>query len=213
MVTNAAGLLAAIVAGQPAEGDRPSGFYVTVAGGAAIQNDADLHTLTGSPLDATLDYDLGGSLDVGVGYTWAMPTVSLSVQLDYSFETAAIASVSSAGPSSSADGSNTSHTVTLSGLAEVYISDRFALYAGGGVGGTLTQADLELNLGGPVITFPAEESFDLSWRVTAGVQYALNERLVIYGGVTYFDAGLVEFDAFSADNSSLRVSVGLRLYF
>jgi opacity protein-like surface antigen len=96
----------------------------------------------------------------------------------------------------------------------VDVSGGFGVYAGGGIGATLTRAELLLDVGGgTMLAFPADEDVTLSWQVTGGVQYAFNERLLVYGGVTYFTAGDSEFASFVSENSSLAVVLGLRVYF
>ena len=216
MVTSTVGLVSAAVvavASQAGDPDRHQGFYVTVSGIGVLQSDSDVHALAGPPLDATLDYDIGLGAQIGVGYTFVWPRMSLSLQADYAFRSAELSAVNNAGSTSPASGTNTSHSLMISAIAEIYLTDNFGLYAGGGLGATLTHADLLLDLGGPPTVFPSEETIGFSWQFMGGVQFAVSDRVVIYGGVTYFDAGKVEFNAFNVDNSSLGFVAGLRLYF
>lgn len=206
-------LCAALVAAQPAAGEKPEGVYLTLSGMALLQQDSDLQTLAGTPLDATLEFDPGFGVQGGVGHTWSWSGVSLSLELDYAYRTAETSEVS--GPSTlGASGTNESHTAMLGAIVAVDVSGGFGVYAGGGVGATLTRTELLLDVGGgTTLAFPADEDVTLAWQVAGGVQYAFNERFLVYGGVTYFSAGDSEFAAFVSENSSLAVVLGLRVYF
>ena len=211
---NPLGLLgAAVLAAQPPAGEKPEGFYLSLTGTAILQRDSDLLTLGGAPIDATLDFDTGFGAQVGVGYTFLWSSVSLSLELDYAYRTSEIASVSLLGSPSPAGGTQASHSLMLNAIAGIHLTDDLGFYAGGGIGATLTRADLLLDLGGPVIVFPSDDTLGFSWQAMGGVQYTFGSRVVLYGGVTYFDAGGTSFDAFVAENISLGFVAGLRVYF
>ena len=206
-------LLAAVLVAQPAEGVEPQGLYLKLSGIGVVQNDSNLRSLTGTPVDATLEYDTGYGVKVGVGHSWAWTPVSLSLELEYAYRTADVSGVRGLGTTTPAGGSTDSHGAMLNLVARIDVTERFGVYIGGGVGATLTSSDLQLDLGGPPVVFSGQEDVTFSWQAIGGVQYAFSENFVAYGGVTYFDAGDIEFESFIAENSSLGLVFGLRLYF
>jgi opacity protein-like surface antigen len=136
------------------------------------------------------------------------------VEGTYAYRSADVDRLVAPGLTLPARGTNQSHSIMVNFLGTFEIAGGFGVYGGGGVGVTITQADLGLDLGGGVtLAFPADTDVTFSWQVTGGVQYELGAHLVLFGGVKYFDAGHVGFETFGGENRNLAVEVGLRVYF
>lgn len=216
-MTTLGALCAAVVAAGPAgqEPGKPGGLYVKLSGAVLQQQDSDLASVGGIPLNATLEFDSGFGVHGAVGYTWSGESpVSVSLELEYSFRTADHETLSAPPLFIPAAGTNESHSLTLNGLASVEIAGGFGLYGGAGIGVTRTLSDLVLDLGGGLmLPFPGDEDVTISWQVMGGVQYAIGRHIVVFGGVRYFDAGDVQFETFGSENKSISVEIGLRVYF
>jgi opacity protein-like surface antigen len=220
MGTICIGILSAVVfAADPVEPqperEAPTGLYLTLSGMVVLQEDSDLRSIGGSALDASLEYETGYGVQGGVGYTfsWESP-ISLSLELDYAFRTADIDTLTAPGLEIQAGGSNDSHSIMFNALASVEVANGFGFYGGGGIGMTITESDLSLDLGGGVhLRFPSDTDVTFTWQVMGGVQYALGSHILFFGGVQYLDAGDVSFDTFGGENRSLAFQAGLRVYF
>ncbi len=193
--------------------EHPHGLYVKLSGLWVDQESSDLSSSGGVPLVTTLEFDSGYGVMGGIGYTLSLDLpVAISVEVEYAFRSADVDSFT--GPLVlPALGTYDSHSVMANAIASVDIANGFGLYGGIGVGATATTADLAVDLGLGVIDVPTEDDFTFSWQVLGGVQYAIGNHLLIFGGVRYFDAGEVDLDAFDADNASFAVEAGLRVYF
>ncbi len=218
MTTIPVGILCVAVLAQgqaePA-GEKPGGLYGTLAGMGVLQMDSDLASVGGVPLNATLEFDMGYGVQAGVGYTYAGESPwSLSLELEYAFRTAQLDLLSAPPLTLPAAGTQATHSIMLNALGSVDIIEGFGLYGGLGVGMAITQSDLVLDLGGGMmLTFPADEDLTFCWQVVGGVQYAIGRHVMLFGGLKYFDAGEVGFNAFGGKNRSLGVEAGLRVYF
>ncbi len=215
-MTGSAILCAAVLATDPVGHQQsPDGLYIKLAGSLVSQQDADLLSVGGVPLSATLDFDLGYGVQGAVGYTFAGESgLSVSVEFEYSFRTADVDELSAPPLTLPATGQNESHSLMLNLIGSIDIAGGFGLYAGGGFGAAITNSDLTLDLGGGMtVSFSGDTDTTLAWQVMGGVQYAIGAHLVLYSGVRYFDAGTVGFDTFQSGNKSVSVELGLRIYF
>jgi opacity protein-like surface antigen len=211
-------LCAALAAADPVEPQRegPGGLYLTLSGMVVLQDDSDLTSVGGIALDASLEYETGYGIQAGVGYTfsWEESPMAVSLELGYGFRTADNDSLEAPGLSIPASGANDSHSIMFSALASVEVGAGFSLYGGGGIGLTITDADLTLDLGGGIfLRLPSDTDVTFTWQARGGVQYALGRHVVLFGGVNYLDAGDVSFDTFGGENQSLAFEAGLRVYF
>jgi len=215
MMTGPAILCAAVLATDPVgQQQAPDGLYVKFAGSVVSQQDAELLSVGGVPLSATLDFDVGYGAQGGVGYTFVWESgPSVSLEFEYSFRTADIDELSAPPLTLPATGQNESHSLMFNVIGSIDIAGGFGLYAGGGIGVAITNSDLTIDLGGPIVSFPGDTDTTLAWQVMGGVQCAFGAHLVLYGGVRYFDAGTVVFETFQSENKSVSVELGLRVYF
>ena len=215
-MTSATIACAALLAANPAGKQQfPDGLYLKVAGAIVLQQDAELLSVGGVPLSASLEFDTGYGVQGGVGYTFAWESgPSLSIEFEYAFRTAEIDALSAPPLTLPATGQNESHSLMLNVIGSVNIVGGFGLYGGAGVGAAITNSDLTVDLGGGLtVSFPGDTDMTLAWQFMGGVQYTFGRHLVLYSGVRYFDAGTVEFETFQSANSSIAFEIGLRLYF
>ena len=215
-MTSPAILCAAILGLNAGERQQsPDGLYLKFSGAVVMQQDAELLSVGGVPLSASLEFDTGYGVHGAVGYTFAWGSAaSLSLEFEYSFRTADVDVLSSPPLTLPATGRNESHSVMFNLFGSIDIVDGFGLYGGGGIGLAQTNSELTLDLGGGMtVSFPGDTDTTLAWQLMAGVQYAVGGHLVLYSGVRYFDAGTVEFSTFRSENKSLSLEVGLRFHF
>jgi opacity protein-like surface antigen len=211
-------LCAAVAAADPFDPDRekPGGLYLTLSGMVVEHDGNELTSVGGLALDARLEYDAGYGVQAGVGYTfsWEESRLAVSLELDYAFRTADMESLDAPGLAIPASGTNDSHSIMFNALASVEVGGGFGLYGGGGIGMTITESDLTLDLGGGFfLSIPSDTDVTFTWGVRGGVQYALGRHIVFFGGVNYLDAGDVHFETFGGENRSLAFEAGLRVYF
>ncbi len=209
-------LCAAILGIDPAgPQEAPHGLYLKLAGAFVLQQDAELLSVGGVPLSATLDFETGYGVQGGVGYTFAWESgPSLSLELEYAFRSAETDVVSAPPLALPATGQNESHSLMLNVIGAIDIVGGLGLYGGGGFGIAITNSDLTLDLGGGTfVTFPGDTDTTLAWQLMGGVQYAFGRHFVVYSGVRYFDAGTVGFQTFQSENKSISIELGLRVYF
>ncbi len=209
-------LCAAVLATDPAGHQQsPDGLYLKLAGSFVVQQDAELLSVGGVPLSATLSFDNGYGVQGGVGCTFAWESgASVSLEFEYSFRTSEIDELSAPPLTLPATGQNESHSLMLNVIGSIDIAGGFGLYGGGGIGAAITNSALTLDLGGGMTaSFPGDTDTTLAWQVMGGVQYAFGAHLVLYSGVRYFDAGTVGFDTFQSENRSVSVELGLRVHF
>ena len=209
-------LCAAVLAADPVgQQHAPGGLYLKLAGSLVVQQDAELLSIGGVPLSATMDFDIGYGVQGGVGYTFAWESgPSVSLELEYSFRSVQIDELSSPPLTLPATGQNESHSLMVNVIGSIDIVGGFGIYGGGGIGVAITNSDLTLDLGGGTfVVFPGDTDTTLAWQVMGGVQYAFGPHLVLYSGVRYFDAGTVAFDTFQSENKSISVELGLRIHF
>jgi len=124
-VTTLGALCAAVVAAGPAgqEPGKPGGLYVKLSGAVLQQQDSDLASVGGIPLNATLEFDSGFGVHGAVGYTWSGESpVSVSLELEYSFRTANHETLIAPPLFIPATGTNESHSLMLNALASVEIA-------------------------------------------------------------------------------------------
>jgi len=215
-MTGSAILCAAVLAAVPVgQQQTPDGLYLKLAGSFVLQQDADLFSVGGVPLSATLDFDTGFGGQAGVGYTFAWASgPSVSVEFEYSFRTVEIEEVSAPPLILPATGQNESHSLMLNVIGSIDIVGGLGVYAGGGLGVAITNSDLTVDLGGGgFVSFPGDTDTTFAWQAMGGVQYAFGAHFVLYSGVRFFDAGTVAFETFRSQNSSISIELGLRLYF
>jgi opacity protein-like surface antigen len=217
MVTIGIAILCAAAAADPAEGkpDLVEGLYLTFSGQAVFQANSGLTSVGGVPLDADLEFRPGFGVQGGLGYTWTWESaLAASLELTYAFRSVEMDAVTAPGLTLPAAGSNDSHSIMVNFLASFEIIGGLGVYGGGGLGLTITQSDLTVDLGGGVtVNLPSDTTTSFTWQVKGGLQYRFGSHLVIFGGVNYFDAGSVSFEAYGGDNRSLALEVGLRVYF
>ncbi len=215
-MTGPAILCAAVLAADPVgQQQSPDGLYLKLAGSLVLQQEAELLSVGGVPLSATLNFDVGYGVQGGVGYTFAGESgPSVSLEFEYSFRTAEIDELSAPPLTLPATGQNESHSLMLNVIGSINIAGGLGLYAGGGIGVAITNSDLTIELGpGMTVSFPGDTDTTLAWQGMVGVQYAFGAHLVLYSGLRYFDAGTVGFDTFQSENKSLSVELGLRIHF
>ena len=209
-------LWAAVLATDPVGRQQtPDGLYLKLSGSLVLQQDAELLSVGGVPLSATLDFDIGYGMQGGVGCTFALESgPSVSLEFEYSFRMAEIDKLSAPPLTLPATGQTESHSLMLNVIGSIDIAGGFGLYGGGGIGAAITNSALTLDLGGGMTaSFPGDTDTTLAWQVMGGVQYAFGAHLVLYSGVRYFDAGTVGFDTFQSENRSVSVELGLRVHF
>ena len=82
-------LCAAVLATDPGGLQQtPDGLYLKFAGSFVMQQDAELLSVGGVPLSATMDFDVGYGVQGGVGYTFVWESgPSVSLEFEYSFRT------------------------------------------------------------------------------------------------------------------------------
>ena len=195
---------------------KPGGLYLKLGGMLVLQDDSDLQSVGGVPLNATLEFDTGFGIETGVGYTFSSQEsrFAATLEMEYAYRAADLNTLTAPGLSLAANGTNESHALMFNALGSVDIVGGFGLYGGGGVGVAMTRSDLVLDLGGGmVLTFPRDDAFTFTWQVMGGAQMALGRHVMLFGGVKYFDAGDVIFDTFGGTNRSLAFEAGLRVYF
>ncbi|TDJ54363.1 MAG: hypothetical protein E2O40_07475 [Planctomycetota bacterium] len=92
MTTGLAILCAAVLATDPVgQQQSPDGLYLKLAGSLVLQQDAELFSVGGVPLSASLSFDSGYGVQGGVGYTFASESgASVPLEVEYSFRTAEI---------------------------------------------------------------------------------------------------------------------------
>ena len=215
-MTGSAILCAAVLAADPA-GPRqtPGGLYLQLGGSFVLQQEADLLSVGGVPLAATLDFNTGFGVQAGVGYTFVWESgASVSLEFEYSFRTAQIEQVAAPPLTLPATGQNESHSLMFNVITAMDIVGGLGVYAGGGFGVAVTNSDLTVDLGGGgFANFPGDTDTTLAWQAMGGLQYAFGAHFVLYSGVRFFDAGTVGFETFQSDNSSISIELGLRYYF
>ena len=215
-MTGSAILCAAVLAAGPAGKHRtPDGLYLKLAGSFVLQQDADLLSVGGVPLSATLDFSTGFGVQAGVGYTFAWESgPAVSLEFEYSFRTAEIEQVSAPPLTLPATGQNESNSLMLNVIGSFDIVGGLGVYGGVGLGLAITNSDLTVDLGGgSFASFPGGTDTTIAWQAMGGLQYAFGAHFLLYSGVRYCDAGTVQFETFQSDNSSLSIELGLRYYF
>ena len=180
-----------------------------------MQDDSDLQSVGGVPLNATLEFDPGFGALLGVGWTFSgrESRFGASLEMEYAYRAADISTLTAPGLSLPASGTNESHAIMFNALASVDIVGGFGLYGGAGIGMAITQSDLTLDLGGPVLVFPRDDAITFTWQVTGGAQMAFGRHVMLFAGIKYFDAGDVIFETFGGTNRSFNFELGLRVYF
>ena len=135
-------LCAAVLATDPAGHQQsPDGLYLKLAGSFVVQQDAELLSVGGVPLSATLSFDNGYGVQGGVGYTFAWESgASVSLEFEYSFRTSEIDELSAPPLTLPATGQNESHSLMLNVIGSIDIAGGFGRYGGGGIGAALTNS-------------------------------------------------------------------------
>lgn len=91
-------------------------------------------------------------------------------------------------------------------------TDRFGIYAGGGLGGGGYKLGEQTIATGDTIYADAKGAF--AWQVGAGLIYELTDRLTVDVSYRYYELDTIQQSSFVTPNqfSSSEVMVGLRLY-
>ena len=218
--------LAAPVFGQDDLTTNSGGLYLTFSALAVFTQDSALRDNTGGVIDAALapfgfmtsditaELSPGFGFRAGVGYTIPAPEspVTLTLELEYLFQSADFDSLSTPIGSLSAGGDNYSHSIMGNLILDFDIAGGFGVYVGGGIGVTIVSADLN-NIGGIVTFLGRDEDTTFAWQFLGGLKYAIDEHWVVYLGGRYFDAGDVNFATLGGEYKSISLEAGFRFYF
>lgn len=103
-------------------------------------------------------------------------------------------------------------SVTANLWRDFMFTDRFGIYAGGGLGGGGYKLGEQTIATGDTIYVDAKGAF--AWQVGAGLIYELTDRLTVDVSYRYYELDTIQQSSFVTPNqfSSSEVMVGLRLY-
>jgi OOP family OmpA-OmpF porin len=103
-------------------------------------------------------------------------------------------------------------SVTANLWRDFMFTDRFGIYAGGGLGGGGYKLGERTIATGDTIYADAKGAF--AWQVGAGLIYELTDRLTVDVSYRYYELDTIQQSSFVTPNqfSSSEVMVGLRLY-
>jgi outer membrane protein OmpA-like peptidoglycan-associated protein/opacity protein-like surface antigen len=181
------------------------GLYVTGAAGASFPRDS---TMQGAGFDQDAQMDTGWMALIGLGNAYGN---GFRTELELGYQRSSVDSVGSA----SASG----HMAAGSLMANVYydlpVSWPVRPFIGLGLGAARVSADSISPVNGSRVD---DSDIGFAWQATAGLAYAINDRLDATVAYRYFDAPVLNFrtdagTSLDSDYASHIVMVGLRYSF
>ena len=205
-------------AGQP-----PSSWYVRASGMLVDQQDARLldNTPGGAIRSALVAAGLPSSgwdlqTDTGFGLTLAagyrLENSPFSVELEYSYRSVDFQTIVAGDLGVSAVGDGETHALMFNVIGDWAIGNSpVGVYAGVGAGIADTTADLQ-SVDGVASGLASDSDTTFAWQAMAGLTLTLGNRSQLYGGIRYFDAGDVDFQALGSENASFNYELGIRFF-
>lgn len=162
--------------------------------------------LGGAPIE-TDDDSFGMTFAVGAH----LPQAPVSVEVEYAFRRFATEDYLDPDTGRLGDTDFYSHTLAFNTLLDVPdLVGPAGFYAGAGVGFRLSSLSFSSGGGGSTTEIEGGEFF---WQLMGGATVSLSDRLQLYGGVRWTDAGDVEDEVIRLGLESVDVEVGVRFFF
>jgi OmpA-OmpF porin, OOP family len=194
-----ASVIALSIAASPAMAD-PTGWYLSLEGGANIVRDADV-TLTNPPGTIATDFDTGWAVMGAVGYRWDS---NWRLEFELAFRSNDFATLAPA----LGTGQVTQFSQMVNAIYDLELTDRLSLGLGAGLGGVLVSMD-------STVLGPLDDDYTLAGQLIAQLNYRIAKRLDLFLDARYFVASNPELDfgvnrIASFNDDKLTFMVGLR---
>lgn len=187
--------------------------YVSFMAGYAMTTDADLYDIGGLTItDVEIDLDDGPALGGAVGIFQGGKGGGMRFELEGVYREFDIDGISGLGSTS---GSGDLETWTIMGNAYIdfYMTDRWKLYVGGGLGAINLQGDITVSDGTTTITESGDE-WEFAYQAMAGVSWNFLDNLTATAGYRMLMFNDPSFGATTFDSPFIHgPEIGLRLSF
>ena len=217
-------IAAAFARADEFSGQQPSSWYLRASGMLVDQQDAGLRDRTpGGSIEAALvgaglpssgwdlQSDTGFGLTLAAGYR--LEDSPLSFELEYSYRSADFTSIVAGDLAASAVGDGQTHALMFNVIGDWALGNSpVGVYAGLGAGIADTRVELR-SVDGVDTLLDSDSDTTFAWQAMAGLTVSLGSRSQLYGGIRYFDAGDVDFEALGGENASFNYEVGIRFFF
>ncbi|MEL6619322.1 MAG: outer membrane beta-barrel protein [Pseudomonadota bacterium] len=180
-------------------------FYVKLFGGLS---DLQVDTLSFGSTTSQADFDTGIAAGGAFGYDYAGSP--WQAEIEYTYRSADITPAASLGTG----GDYASTSLMVNGIYAFSAAGAVKPYVGAGIG-FMTEVDLDIEGGAAAGEY--EDSGVFAAQVMVGAEYAVSDRVGLYGELRYFTAGSQTMTGGSgtieADYDSLDAIVGLSIRF
>lgn len=190
----------------------PSKYYIDLAAGYVMVDDADLSDSALPGATGTLSADSGYAFGGALGRQFGS---GFRAELEVNYRQNDLDDLSIAAFGLAATGKLDGDVSTLAGMAnllyDIQLGTRITPYIGGGLGLASVNVDID-SVGGTTTAFDDSEIV-FAWQGMAGLRFRLTDRISIRGGYRLFSTSDPEFGTTEGEYQSHNIEAGLTYNF